>query len=224
MFRVPDQYVWLAWSGTFVAAWAAFYIACPRLRTVLWRVSLCTVPFALTEPLFVGRYWIPPSVLDLTGGRAHCDVESFLFCFGIGGVAAVLYNVVFHTPPRLPPKPRAVRGWPEQAYVLAFLFPFLIYLPLQALLDRPLWAGVGLMAAGAGVRVILFPTLRAKTLLGGLLFLGYYAAFLMLLKLLAPGYIGRVWLREIPGGRALGVPWAEPAFALTMGMFWSGGV
>ena len=170
MFRVPDQYVWLAWSGMFVAAWAAFFIACPRLRTVLWRVSLCTAPFALTEPLFVGRYWIPPSVLDLTGGRAHCDVESFLFCFGVGGVAAVLYNVVFQTPVRLPPKPRAVRGWPEQAYVLAFLFPFLLYLPLQGLLDRPLWVGVGLMAAGPGCACCSFRRCGPKRCLAGCCF------------------------------------------------------
>jgi hypothetical protein len=222
MVRVPHPYVWLVWSGAFVVAWAGFCAACPRLRTVLWQVSLFTLPFALTEPLFVGRYWRPPTVLNLAGAGTQCDVESFLFCFGIGGVAAVLYNVVFRTPVRVPPKTPAQRRY-EQAYVLAFLFPFLLYLPLQGLLDRPLWTGVALMAGGALVRAVLFPTLRAKTFAGGFLFLGYYAVFLALLTWIAPGYIGRVWLRDIPGGRVFGIPWAELAFAFTAGMFWSGG-
>ncbi|HSU68856.1 MAG TPA: hypothetical protein VLJ39_18385 [Tepidisphaeraceae bacterium] len=217
---ITDRFVWLAWSGAFVIAWGCMYWACPRLRQALWRVSLCTAPFGLTEMLFVGRYWAPP-VLVRFGGRAPLDVESFLFCFGIGGVAAVLYNVVTRTPLRLPPK-SPVQGARQQWYVLAFLFPFLIYLPITLVSGRPLWAGVFATLLGAGVRMALFPSLRTKTAAGGVLFMAYYAAFLALLDWGAPGYFHRVWLGTIAGGRILGVPWAELLFALGVGMYWSG--
>jgi hypothetical protein len=186
----------------------------------MWWASLLTAPFGVTQALFVGPYWDPPGILSLSR-IAHCDVESFLFCFGIGGVAEALYNVIFRAPVRIPPKlPR--HGPRQQWYVFALLFPFLAYLPVLVLSDRPLWSGVAVMAAGAAVRVGIFPGLRAKTLWGGVLFLGYYAAFLGFLQWLSPGYVGRVWSGQIPGGRVLGVPWAEPCFAFTFGLFWSG--
>lgn len=218
---MPEHDVWLAWALAFLAGWVGLYVAFPGLRTVMWRVGAFTALFGFTEPLFVGRYWDPPSLFDLAR-RTGLDVESFLFCFAIGGVAAVLFNAVTGRPIRIPPKARAQGRW-QQGYVFAFLFPFLFYLPLQGVLGRPLWAGAALMFAGAVVRAALFPELRAKTLAGGPLFLLYYVAYLALLRWLAPaGYIGRVWLAAIPGGRAWGVPWAELSFGLTVGMFWSG--
>lgn len=220
MSRLPEQYVWLVWSSALVAAWGALYAAFPRVRRPLWWTSLLTAPFGVTEALFVGPYWRPPSVWVLSS-VAHCDVESFLFCFGIGGVAAVLYNVVFRAPLRIPPK-RPWQGRYQQRYIFALLFPFMAYLPLLVITERPLWAGVAVMLAGAAVRAAIFPELRAKTLLGGVLFLAYYAAFLWLLEWLSPGYVGRVWSGQIPGGRVLGIPWAEPCFAFTFGLFWSG--
>jgi hypothetical protein len=39
----------MAWASAFVAAWCAFFIACPRLRRPLWWVSLCTAPMGMTE-------------------------------------------------------------------------------------------------------------------------------------------------------------------------------
>lgn len=220
MPRVPDRLVWFIWSSAFVVAWAGFFAAVPRLRNVMWRVSICTAPLGLTEALFVGRYWNPPSLFNLA--RAiHCDIESFLFCFGIGGVAAVLYNAVTARPVLIPSK-QAAQARRQQFYIFAFLAPFLAYLPLLVWLDRPLWAGIIVLFAGAGARVAMFPGLRVKTLVGGVLFLIYYLAFLAVLSLLSAGYVSRVWVREIPGGRTFGIPRAEFAFALGVGLFWSG--
>ena len=50
--------------------------------------SLLTSLFGLTEPIFVPRYWNPPSLFDL----AQRTGESLVFCFGIGGEGALLYN------------------------------------------------------------------------------------------------------------------------------------
>ena len=55
--------------------------------------SLFTMPFGLSEPLFVPEYWNPPSLFDLAQ-QTGFDIESLIFCFGIGGIGAVLYNVL----------------------------------------------------------------------------------------------------------------------------------
>jgi len=49
--------------------------------------------FGLTEPIFVPRYWNPPSIFDLAQ-KTGFDVESLIFCFAIGGVGAALYDLL----------------------------------------------------------------------------------------------------------------------------------
>jgi hypothetical protein len=49
------------------------------------------MPFGLTEPLFVPRYWDPPSLFNLAATTGF-DIESLIFCFAIGGIGAVLYD------------------------------------------------------------------------------------------------------------------------------------
>ena len=52
----------------------------------MWWASFACSFFGVTEPLFVPEYWDPPSILKL----CRWDLESFIFCFGVGGLAAVL--------------------------------------------------------------------------------------------------------------------------------------
>jgi hypothetical protein len=59
---------------------------------MMW-ASLFTMPLGATEPLFVPAYWSPPSLVDLARTTGF-DIESFIFAFGIGGIGAVLYNVL----------------------------------------------------------------------------------------------------------------------------------
>jgi hypothetical protein len=56
-----------------------------NLQEFWWASILCS-SLGITEPLFVPDYWDPPSILKYY----QWDVESFLFCFAVGGLAAVL--------------------------------------------------------------------------------------------------------------------------------------
>jgi len=58
------------------------------IREFWWGSFFCAL-LGFTEPLFVPEYWTPPSVLSL----GSWDLESFLFCFAIGGIAAVLPEI-----------------------------------------------------------------------------------------------------------------------------------
>ena len=55
----------------------------------LWWASLACAWLAVSEPLFVPEYWHPPSIMRV--GR--WDLESFLFCFAVGGISSVLAEI-----------------------------------------------------------------------------------------------------------------------------------
>lgn len=79
------------------------------------------------------------------------------------------------------------------------------------------------LALGALAAVICRPDLARNTLVGGALFLGLYAAFMLGLRWLAPGYIETVWnLPALSGVLIYGIPLEELLFGLTFGMYWSG--
>ena len=72
---------------------------------MLW-ASLYTTPFGFSEPLFVPEYRLPPSLFDLAENTGF-DIASLIFCFGIGGIAAVFYNpLAGRRPAVLDPAPR----------------------------------------------------------------------------------------------------------------------
>ena len=50
------HYVWLAWSSGFLLPWIALYVTTPPFRHVMWRVSLVTAAFGLTEPIALIRF------------------------------------------------------------------------------------------------------------------------------------------------------------------------
>lgn len=55
------------------------------LREFWWASFGCAL-LGFTEPLFVPEYWEPPSVWFFY----RWDIESYIFCFAVGGIAAVL--------------------------------------------------------------------------------------------------------------------------------------
>ena len=107
MSMLSEQYVWLVWSSVFLVPWVAAYAAFPRHRKAMLWASLFTTPFGLTEPLFVPEYWSPSSLFDLARTTGF-DIESLIFCFGIGGIGAILYNLVTD---------RALREWMAPGYI-----------------------------------------------------------------------------------------------------------
>ncbi len=216
-----EQYVWFVWALAFLIPWAVLYAAFPSQRRVMLWASLFTAPFGLTEPLFVPEYWSPPSLFDLAI-RTGFDIESLIFCFGIGGVGAVLYNVLSGA--RLATVPESERRKPlHRHHYKALLSPFVIFPPLYFLPWNPIYPGIVAMIVGAVANVLCRPDLKTKTWIGGVLFLIYYALFVLGLEWLSPGYIDRVWNLEALSGILVGpLPLEELLFALTFGFYWSG--
>jgi hypothetical protein len=162
------HYVWLVWSSTFLIPWGVLYRANPRLRPVIWRVSLLTALFGATEPLFVPAYWNPPSLFELAR-RTGFDLESFIFAFAIGGTGTVLYGTL--TRKRLVRVSPANRASPyHRLHLGALMLPIATFAALFLLPWNPIYAVLLSLTLGALASVMCRPELRRKTLAGGLLF------------------------------------------------------
>ncbi len=216
-----DQYVWLAWSSVFLVPWAALFAVFPSHRRAMWWASIFTTPFGLTEPLFVPEYWSPPSLFNLSTTTGF-DIESLIFCFGIGGVGAVLYNVTSGAV--LSPMRQDERSSPRHRYhVGALATPFVLFPLLYLLPWNPIYPAILSMVVGGVATLLCRPDLLRKTWIGGVLFLVYYSILLAGLEWTAPGYIDRVWnLDALSGIFVVGLPLEELLFALAFGFYWSG--
>ena len=215
------HYVWLIWSSAFLLPWVLLYALFPQHRLAMWRASLVMAPFGLTEPLFVPEYWNPPSLFELAQTTGF-DIESFIFSFAIGGIAAVLYNVIMHKREdvlELAERHHWRHRWHRWALVIPFaLFPILYFLPWN-----PIHAGIAAMALGGIAVALCRPDLKSNTLIGGVLFLGLYTVFLLALKWSAPGYIEQVWnFGALTGVRIYGLPLEELLFGFSFGLMWTG--
>lgn len=215
------HYVWLMWSSATLLPWIALYLATPLLRPVMWRASLATAVFGLTEPLFVPEYWNPPSLFDLAQ-RTGFDVESVVFAFAIGGVGAVLYNAL--TRAHLAPVPAGKQREPlHRFHRMALLVPYAAFVPLALLPWNTIYAAIVALLLGSAASVLCRPRLAKQTLTGGALFLGIYVVFMVGLIWFAPGYIAQVWnLPALSGVLVYGIPLEEFLFGAAFGLYWSG--
>jgi len=217
---ISEQYIWLIWSSSFLIPWGVIFIVFPHFRERMWKVSIFTMPFGLTEPLFVPEYWNPPTLFNLAQ-KTGFDIESLIFCFAIGGISVVLYNLLtgIHEKSILESERHAKR---HKHHLAALLFPFLIFLTLIFFKWNAIYPGIIAMFGGALAAIFCRPDLLKKTWIGGIVFVVYYYIFLLGLEWLSPGYVGKYWnVQNLSQITVFGFPIEEFLFALTFGMYWS---
>lgn len=215
------HYTWLLWSSAFLLAWLAVYVGAKPSRRKFLQVSLATAPLGLTEPVFVPEYWNPPSLFELAQ-RTGFDLESLIFSFAIGGIGSALYDALSrHEFRAIAHAERNSRRHRVHRFALTapiIAFPLLVLLPWNRI-----YAAIGALAIGGAANVVCRPDLTRNTLIGGTLFLGFYALFMLLLRVSAPGYIEQVWnLPALSGLIPGGIPIEELAFGFTFGLYWAG--
>ncbi len=214
------KYVWLLWASTFMLPWMILYIFAPAVRRLMIRASLATAAFGLTEPFFVPAYWNPPTLFELAQ-RTGFDLESLIFCFAIGGIAAVSYRVFTALPDAV--MDHTLRQVGRHRWHLAALaVPFPIFFLLVFLPWNPIYPAILALFAGALAAVLCRPDLLRNSLSGGVIFLALYFVFLLGLRWIWPGYIEAVWnLPELLPWRPMGLPAEELLFGFGIGLYWS---
>lgn len=135
------QYVWLIWSLIILSLWAIIYLSHTDVRKEMVKMSWITMPLGLTEPLFVPKYWIPPSLFDLAENTGF-DIGSLIFSFAIGGIGTVLCNLIFKRTNKIFLETNCPRGrnhggiWPVSFWPLCQK-PIFCILPHPELPKRP---------------------------------------------------------------------------------------
>ena len=211
---------WLTFSLILLGIWFVIFLVRPFVRREMFWVSLFTMPIGLTEPLFVPAYWDPPSLFDLAA-KTGFDVESLIFSFAVGGIAAVLYEAIF--------KGKHLRMTEKEMYSrrhrfhrLAIISPALVFVPLYMFAQmNPIYSVSIAMFVGGIATLLCRPDLKRKIAVGGLLFTVLYFLFFLGVNLIFPSFINAWNFSAISGIIVVGVPLEELMFAFTFGMMWS---
>lgn len=217
------QFAWFVGSAILLAIWIALYAAVKDrgLRRAMLGVSLWTSLLGLTEPVFVPRYWNPPSLFNLAS-RTGFDIESLIFSFAIGGIAVVLYELLFRAAHE--PMTTRERSLPRHRYHLWAFFsgPIAFAILWSATPLNPIYSAIFSMGIGGAFALLCRPDLLAKMLASAAIFFGLYFAFFLAFTALYPGYVERVWnLEAVSGILIAGVPLEELLFAASFGFVWS---
>ena len=217
------QYVWLSSSLALLFVWGIVYYSLGNngSRREMFIVSFWTSLLGITEPIFVPEYWNPPSLFNLAQ-RTGFDIESIIFAFSVGGLAAVIYETIFkvgHSPVSFKERLKSIH---KLHYFFLSLSPATFLLLWLFTNINPIYSMSAALLVGSLGAMVCRKDLKKKILVGGLMFLTLYFIFFFFFNLIFTDYIDQVWnFKEISGIRVLGVPIEELLFALTLGMFWS---
>ena len=222
VLRMNFTYAYLIVSALLLLVWLFLYWVKPQVRKEMLLVSLFTAPFGLTEPLFVPSYWFPFTLFDLARLTGF-DLESLLFSFAVGGIAAVLYESLLGKSRKHINVHEMHRGR-HRFHRLALISPFIAFGILYFLTSlNPIYSATFAMVIGAIATWLCRPDLFRAMLTGAILFLAlYFAVFLVGFVWLFPGIVEAVWnLSAISGILIAGVPIEELLFAASLGAMWS---
>ena len=211
--------LWLFGSLTFFIIWFFIFIFVKRIRKEMFFSSLFTLPLGLTEPLFVPEYWNPPSLFNLAS-RTGFDIESLIFTFSIGGIAAIIYEIFFKIKHK---KISSNARKKHKFHLLALLSTPIIFLLLYIFTRlNPIYSAIIAIFIGGIATLICRPDLKNKAIFSGFLFLFFYFLLFSLINLISQDWVKNVWnLESISGILLLGIPIEELFFAFGVGLMWS---
>jgi hypothetical protein len=216
------QHVWLIWSLIILGFWIVIYLLKKNFRKIMLPVSLATMLFGFTEPLFVSGYWSPPSLFGLAQ-KTGFDMESFIFSFSIGGIGAILYRILFPVLEiGMNMEEKNHRRHRLHTYIL--MLPIIIFLPLSITTGlNYIYCGIIALFTGALATLYCRPDLKGKIWIGGLLFMLLYFFYFGSILIFFPGYVKAHWnLPALTRVLVSGIPLEELFFSFTFGMYWSG--
>lgn len=212
---------WFIFSLILFAIWLVIFLFNKSTRKEMLLVSLFTMPFGLTEPLFVPEYWNPPSLFNLAAITGF-DIESLIFSFAIGGIGSVLYVMLFKTK-QTKMNSHEIHGKRHQYHLLALLSPIAVFVFLHFLTGlNPIYSASIAMLIGGLATTLCRPDLKKEIWMGGILFLLLYFVFFLFFILAYPYAVESFWnLSAISGILILGIPFEELIFAFAYGLMWS---
>jgi hypothetical protein len=214
---------WFVGSLMLLGIWVVLYFFRKGYRKEMIWASLIAAPLGLTEFLFVPEYWSPPSLFNLAQ-TIGLDIESIIFSFAAGGVAAVLYEAVIRVRHKKITKEKVkVRGG-HKFGLMGIYLALIIFILLEFSTNvSSIYLAMIAMFVGGISTLLCRPDLKKKIWLGGFLFLSVYFFGFLLFNLIYPDFVLSYYnTSELWGVFVLGIPVEEIIFAFSFGVLWSG--
>lgn len=217
------QYAFLIGSIFLFLTWLLIFLKLKlkESKTEMIKVSLVTSLLGLTEPIFVPKYWNPPTIFDLAQ-KIGFDIESLIFAFAVGGIAASAYEVVNKvnheklTIHQIHHPRHKFHLFALLSAPVSFLFLY-IFTPFN-----PIYSTIIALLIGALATFYCRPDLIKKMITSGIIFLVIYFVFFLIFNLIFPDYTRQVWnLNDISGILIFGIPLEELIFGFGLGLIWS---
>src|SRR3989344_4923963 len=211
---------WFVFSLILFVIWIIVFIFNKGKKEMLI-VSVLTMPFGLTEPLFVPEYWSPPSLFNLAL-KTGFDIESLIFSFAIGGIGSIIYESIFKSKHKKM-NSMEIHHKRHKYHLLSLSSPIIVFMLLFFFtgLNSIYSASLGMLAGGISA-MLCRPDLKKKIIYGGVLFLILYFIFFIFFNNVYPYAVERFWnLSVLSGMLIFKVPLEELIFAFTFGMMWS---
>jgi len=210
---------WLIFSLILFGIWLIIFIFIKN-RKEMFYVSLFTMPFGLTEPLFVPEYWNPPSLFNLAA-KTGFDIESLIFCFATGGIVSVVYELFFMVKHKKMSRLEINHKRHKFHSLILVSFP-IIFLVLYFFSNlNPIYSAIISMLIFSILTLLCRPDLKKKILLSGILFLIVYFLFFLSFNIIYPYAVERFWnLSVLSGILILEIPLEELIFAFSFGLSW----
>ncbi len=182
--------------------WLVIFLCNKNLRKEMLIASLIATPAALSEFFFVPEYWYPDAIIS-----PKLSIEDFLFSFAVGGIAAVLYELVVR---RVKHKRLCdclhESRLPVLVLLVGVVVVFITYFIFR--INFMIAAYIGILT-DLSLMVLTRPDLTRKLLLSSLLFGLFYTLFFALFTVIVPGFTAHWNPKALSGLTFLKVPIEE---------------
>lgn len=210
------HYSYIVGVAIFWVAWVACSIFGKAYRAEIRWGSLLAAPVALTSLLFVPQYWTPPSLFDLDL-KIHVGIEDFLWAAAVGGIAAVIGEIILKERLGAMRKSRHKRHYGPFVFLVTVFAALELWHPGKTMINT-----IVALALGAAFVAFIRRDLIPLMLMSALSFTALYFALFLCVFFLYPEFVERYYnLPNLLGIYVLGVPIEELLFAATGGAIWS---
>ncbi|MEK7116961.1 MAG: lycopene cyclase domain-containing protein [Patescibacteria group bacterium] len=96
MIEIPFRFAYITLTIPFLIIWLILFFVRKDTRKEQLRMSyIVAIIGPISELIYFKDYWFPQSVFPIFINKFPLMIEDILFGFAIGGIAAVIYEVIF---------------------------------------------------------------------------------------------------------------------------------
>jgi hypothetical protein len=204
------EFIYETWTAIFAVIWIICFVLRKDLRRKMIYSSIFAGILGLSEPLYTGSFWVPQfKTLALIPGELY--LFDLVWCFLIGGFAAVLYQVIS--------KKKVFKT--NVNPLLVFVAPVVFLAKFIFDLNTMNWSIISMLVGAIVILIFLDREQQKSVFFNAILVAIVYFCILFVLWQIFPA-LGQSYLFENHIGlRILAIPIEEPLFAFSFALYWS---